>query len=139
MVWIHGGGNSVGHGAVYRGDKLAEKYGVVVVTFNYRLGPLGWFDHRHFNRSNIKTGNYALLDQIALLEWVWENINGFGGDPENVTLFGESAGGLNIFALLTSPLAKGLFHKAIIQSGLATSTTQQVAREYSQSGGHEYL
>jgi len=119
MVWIHGGAWSGGSGSmpVFDGTEFARK-GVVLVTLNYRLGALGFLAHPALSAESERevSGNYGLLDTIAALEWVQKNIESFGGNPENVTLFGESAGGTSIYLLLTSPLAKGLFHKAIIQS-----------------------
>ncbi|GIW42082.1 MAG: carboxylic ester hydrolase [Candidatus Binatia bacterium] len=121
MVWIHGGGNTVGHGAFYDGGNLASTGDVVVVTLNYRLGPFGWFRHAALRSESTdpfeQSGNFALLDLIRALEWVRANIASFGGDPRNVTVFGESAGGTNVFALLLSPRARGLFERAIVQSG----------------------
>jgi para-nitrobenzyl esterase len=120
MVWIYGGGfvNGGSSPAVYDGSKFAES-GVVLVSFNYRLGRFGFFAHpalTEFEGSG-PLGNYAFMDQIAALEWVKKNVSAFGGDPSNVTIFGESAGGMSVFALLTTPAARGLFHKAIIESG----------------------
>jgi para-nitrobenzyl esterase len=123
MVWIHGGGNSGGTGST---DFFAEggltRHGVVLVTINYRLGVFGFFAHPLLSRESPQhvSGNYALLDQIAALRWVRDNIARFGGDPANVTLFGQSAGAINGAALAASPLARGLFHKAISQSGSIT-------------------
>lgn len=120
MVWIHGGGFNFGSTSLreYNGKNLAKK-GVVVVTLNYRLGPLGFLVHPLLSReSAYKTsGNYALLDQIAALKWVQKNIAAFGGDPGNVTLFGQSAGSRSVSLLMISPPAKGLFHRAIAESG----------------------
>lgn len=120
MVWIHGGAFRTGAGsqAVYDGVNLAEK-DVVVVTINYRLGPLGFFAHPLLTEEspNGSSGNYGLLDQVAALEWVERNIASFGGDPDNVTVFGESAGAMSICDLMASPLAEGLFDRAIVQSG----------------------
>ncbi len=122
MVWIHGGGYEMGAGSqgLYNGANLARK-GVVVVTINYRLGGLGYLAHPALSRESAKgvSGNYGVLDQIQSLKWVQENIKAFGGDPNRVTIFGESAGGGSVFALLCSPLAKGLFHRAISESGPA--------------------
>ncbi len=119
MVWIHGGGFIVGTASddYYTGQDLA-KSGVVVVTLNYRLGPFGFFAHPLLSQESEHkvSGNYGLLDQIAALQWVQKNIKSFGGDAENITLFGESAGGRSIASLMVSPLSKGLFHKAILQS-----------------------
>ncbi|MDX2166062.1 MAG: carboxylesterase family protein [Deltaproteobacteria bacterium] len=120
MVWIHGGGNSIGEAGFYNGGRLAADQHVVVVTTNYRLGPFGWLRHaalRDGTTLNEQSGNFALLDQIAALQWVRANIAAFGGDPNNVTIFGESAGGRNVFSLLLAPQANGLFQRAIVQSG----------------------
>lgn len=120
MVWIPGGGNFAGAAsqAVYDGEALARR-GVVVVTLNYRLGAFGFFSHPALTRESPRraSGNQGILDQIAALRWVQENIARFGGDPKNVTIFGESAGSLDVSVLLTSPLSKGLFHRAIAESG----------------------
>ena len=122
MVWLHGGGFNKGSARmpVYNGANLASK-GVVVVTLNYRLGYLGFFGHplltEEAKAENTLTANFGLLDQVAALQWVQRNIHAFGGDPSNVTLFGESAGGISTLALMTAPIARGLFHKAILQSG----------------------
>ncbi|MFK7978467.1 MAG: carboxylesterase/lipase family protein, partial [Saprospiraceae bacterium] len=119
MVWIHGGDHQDGSGAeIYYDSNAIPEKGVVVVTINYRLGLMGYFTHPELNQESEHqvSGNYGTLDQIAALQWVKDNIEGFGGDPENVTIFGESAGGESVAHLLNSPLAKGLFHKAILQS-----------------------
>jgi para-nitrobenzyl esterase len=119
MVWIHGGSLVTGHGGspFYDGARLARQ-GVVVVTINYRLGVLGFLAHPDLSAESPHgaSGNYGLLDQIEALKWVRRNISAFGGDPANVTIFGESAGALSVMYLLSSPLAKGLFSKAIAQS-----------------------
>lgn len=124
MVWIHGGGFFLGSGSqpLYDGAELARR-GAVVVTFNYRLGALGFLAHPALTNEQAghPLGNYGLLDQIALLQWVQRNIASFGGDPDNVTVFGESAGGVSVQALMTSPLADGLFSKAISQSGMGNA------------------
>ncbi len=119
MVWLHGGGHRVGAGWVYDGSNFARD-GVVVVSINYRLGALGYLAHPALTRAAGKapTGNFGLMDQIAALRWVRANIAAFGGDPRNVTIFGESAGGASVLALLATPSARGLYHKAIVQSGL---------------------
>ncbi|MGH7820754.1 MAG: carboxylesterase family protein, partial [Candidatus Binatia bacterium] len=126
LFWIHGGGNVIGHASFYDGGNLASTERVVVVALNYRLGPLGWFRHaalREGARSDAdRSGNYGTLDLVRGLEWVRENAAAFGGDPRNVTLFGESAGARNVFSLLLAPAARGLFHRAIVQSG-GTGTT----------------
>jgi para-nitrobenzyl esterase len=120
MVWIHGGALTRGSGATraYDGTALAKK-GVVLVTINYRLGPLGYLAHPELTAESPhhSSGNYGALDQIAALKWVQKNIAAFGGDPDRVTIFGESAGSWSVNALVASPLAKGLFHRAIGQSG----------------------
>jgi len=120
MVWIHGGGFSAGATAekLYHGENLAKK-GVIVVTLGYRLGVFGFLAHPALSAENEKhvSGNYGLLDMIAALNWVQRNIASFGGDPRQVTIFGESAGGIAVSMLCASPLAKGLFHRAISQSG----------------------
>ena len=117
MVWIHGGGLTLGwgHQRGYDGTNLA-KQGVVLVSVNYRLGALGFLAHPALSAEAGTSGNYGLLDQVAALEWVQRNIAAFGGDRGNVTIFGESAGGTSVHALLASPRAKGLFHRAIAQS-----------------------
>ncbi len=121
MVWIHGGGNTIGQAGNYDGSALAVKGDVVVVTVNYRLGAFGWFRHpaltAEAKSESDTSGNYGTLDLIRALEWVRAEIAAFGGDPGNVTIFGESAGGSNVFTLLYAPAAKGLFHRAIAQSG----------------------
>jgi para-nitrobenzyl esterase len=121
MVWIHGGGNVVGHAGFFDGGNLAAREDVVVVTINYRLGPFGWFRHpalRDAGASELdRSGNFGTLDQVRALEWVRDNAEAFGGDPGNVTVFGESAGGTDVFALLLAPPARGLFHRAIVESG----------------------
>ncbi len=119
MVWIHGGAFVSGSGSdeIYDGRALS-KYGVVVVTLNYRLGALGFLAHPSLSAESLEniSGNYGLLDQVAALQWVQRNIAKFGGDPANVTIFGQSAGAASVSLLLVSPRAKGLFHAAIAQS-----------------------
>lgn len=120
LVWIYGGGFVSGSGAcpIYDGLELA-KQGVVYVTINYRVGLFGFMAHSELSQEADygTSGNYAILDQIAALKWVQENIAAFGGDPEQVTIAGQSAGAFSVNALIASPLAKGLFHQAIMQSG----------------------
>lgn len=120
MVWIYGGGFVDGDTSadIYDGTEFAKR-GVILVSFNYRVGRFGFFAHPALSKENADglLGNYAYMDQLAALKWIQRNISAFGGDPNNVTLFGESAGGYAIHTLMTSPLAKGLFHKAIIESG----------------------
>jgi para-nitrobenzyl esterase len=119
MVWIHGGAWVIGAGSetTYDGAHLARRGEVVVVTVNYRLGPFGFLRATELGGGLDSTGNEAMLDQIAALEWVRDEIAAFGGDPGNVTVFGESAGSVNIACLLTMPRTRGLFHKAVLQSG----------------------
>ena len=121
MVWLHGGGLETGSGSMslYDGARLSTE-DVVVVTVNYRLGPLGFLSHPALSQEAASgvSGNYGLLDQIAALRWVQDNISNFGGDPGNVTVFGQSAGGISILDLMVSPPADGLFHRAIAQSGV---------------------
>jgi para-nitrobenzyl esterase len=119
MVWIHGGGFTSGSGSVflYRGEHLVRNGDVVVVTINYRLGALGFLGHRGLDDPDGHIGNWGLHDQIAALRWVRDNIAQFGGDAGNVTLFGESAGGFSVAALMGAPSSAGLFHRAIVQSG----------------------
>jgi para-nitrobenzyl esterase len=120
MVWIHGGSNRVGSGSqpIYDGTSLAA-HGVLVVTVNYRLGIFGFFSHPALTAESPhrSSGNYGLLDQLAALQWVQQNIAQFGGDPRNVTVFGESAGSIDIGMLLVSPLSTNLFRRAILESG----------------------
>jgi len=130
MMWIHGGSNVWGYASQYDGAQLAADQNVVVVVVQYRLGPLGFFAHPAIDEG--QGANFALLDQVAALEWIRDEIDQFGGDRTNVTIFGESAGGHNVAALLASPLAEGLFHRAIIQSGSFDSTPLAEARS-----GHE--
>ena len=116
MVWLHGGSNMVGSGtqSSYNGASLAS-HGVLVVTLNYRLGVMGFFSHPELTAKSAHhaSGNYGLLDQLAALNWVRQNIAQFGGDPNNVTLFGESAGAIDATRLMASPLASGLFRRVI--------------------------
>lgn len=120
LVWIHGGGFVSGSGSVpiYDGHAMARK-GVIFVSINYRLGIFGFFSHPELTRESSvnASGNYGLMDQIAALKWVKNNIAEFGGDPENITIAGQSAGSASVVYLVASPLAKGLFQKAIAQSG----------------------
>jgi len=140
LVWIHGGAWVIGAGSesIYDGASLARRGDVVVVTINYRLGPFGFLRARELPGGLDCTGNEAMLDQVAALEWVRGEIAGFGGDPGNVTVFGESAGSVNIACLLTMRRAAGLFHKAILESGslnltrppeVALESTRQILKE----------
>ncbi len=129
MVWIYGGSYVLGSAAqtLYDGDRLA-KMGVVLVTFNYRVGPFGFMAHPELSReADGSSGNYGLLDMIAALRWVQDNIAKFGGDPHRVTIFGESAGGGAVQTLSFLPAAKGLFHGAICQSGVGFLPTRTEA------------
>ena len=119
MLWIHGGAymHGYGHEIEFDGEAFCKR-GVILVTINYRLGAFGYFAHPELSKANEKgvSGNYGLLDQIHALKWVSRNIEAFGGDPGNVTVFGQSAGGGSVISICSSPLAEGLVHKAIIQS-----------------------
>ncbi len=124
MVWLHGGGFSAGSGQElisYDGTNLARDHGVVVVSLNHRLNTLGFLDLSAFGGKYGHTGNLGMLDIVKALEWVRDNISGFGGDPSNVTIFGQSGGGGKVSTLMAMPSAKGLFHKAIVQSGSITN------------------
>lgn len=138
MFWIHGGGNTIGDGGSYSGATLATRQNVVVVTINYRLGPFGWFAHPDLARGNPldDSGNYGTLDILRALEWTRDNITAFGGDTGNVTVFGESAGAFDTLAMMASPLAEGLFHKAIVQSGGFNANSMMAAQNYESDGGH---
>ncbi len=124
MVWLHGGGFSAGSGQElisYDGTNLARDHGVVVVSLNHRLNTLGFLDLSAFGGKYGHTGNLGMLDIVKALEWVRDNISAFGGDPSNVTIFGQSGGGGKVSTLMAMPSAKGLFHKAIVQSGSITN------------------
>ncbi len=133
MVWIHGGGFEFGSSAdpSTDGTRLAAK-GAVVVSFNYRVGVFGFLAHPDLDREG-PSGNYGLQDQLAALRWVQENIESFGGDPGNVTIFGESAGAHAIGILMASPLSTGLFHKAICQSGAFWDSTRGSLETYAEA------
>ena len=134
MFWIHGGGNSVGTSSTYNGSTLSKEHNLVIVSLNYRLGPLGWFKHSALQDETStqadNSGNYGTLDAILALQWVQRNVAEFGGDPNNVTIFGESAGAFDVLAMMASPLAKGLFHRAISQSGGLNLTELSEAENY---------
>lgn len=137
MVWLHGGGYSAGSGQElpsYDGTNLAKKGDVVVVTLNHRLNVLGFLDLSSFGGKYAKSGNVGLLDLVAALQWVHENIGAFGGDPSNVTIFGQSGGGGKVSTLLATPAANGLFQKAIVQSG---SMLRTMEARYSRRIGEE--
>jgi para-nitrobenzyl esterase len=129
MVWIHGGGYRTGQGGIpwYNGARFAINGDIVVVSINYRLGALGFTDLSGFGADFATSGVNGTLDQIVALRWVQDNIEAFGGDPDQVTIAGESAGGFSVATLLGSPLAEGLFHRAIPQSGAAHHTLTAAA------------
>ena len=138
MVWLHGGGNVAGAGGsdpLYDGTALIN-HGVVLVVVEYRLGIFGFFAHPELTRESLHhaAGNYEILDQIAALQWVRSNIAKFGGDPANVTLFGQSAGSLDALALLASPLSRGLFHRAIAESGAPAGSGIQTLAQAEAAG-----
>ena len=140
MVWLHGGAFTVGAGSDYDPHVLAENYGELVVTLNYRLGALGFLALASLDSGSQggQSGNYGLQDQQAALRWVQVNIAAFGGDPGNVTVAGESAGGMSVCAQLASPAAAGLFQKAIVQSGLCTSPGNAVLQKDAASRNLKY-
>lgn len=130
MFWIHGGGNTSGYKDIYDFSKMVKKHNVIVVRINYRLGPFGWFYHpsiQNFQSGIDKSSNFGTLDIISALKWVNKNIELFGGDSNNITIFGESAGGHNVLSLLVSNNANGLFQKAISMSGYTTTINQEKA------------
>ena len=130
MFWIHGGGNTSGLKDLYDFSSMVSKHNVIVVRINYRLGPFGWFSHpaiQSYQEGDDESSNFGTLDIIMALKWVKKNITNFGGDVENITIFGESAGGHNVYSLLVSKKAKGLFHKAISMSGYTTTITYENA------------
>lgn len=137
MVWLHGGGYAAGSGQElpsYDGTNMAKEHDVVVVTLNHRLNVLGFLDLSSFGTKYAKSGNVGLMDLVAALQWVHDNIGAFGGDPANVTIFGQSGGGGKVSTLLATPLANGLFHKAIVQSG---SMLRTMDARYSRRIGEE--
>ena len=133
MVWIHGGDHQDGSGGepIYDSNSLAL-HGVVLVSINYRLGLMGYFTHPELSKESAAgvSGNYGMLDQIAALQWVQDHITQFGGDPNNVTLFGESAGGESVAGLMVSPMAQGLFHKAALQSPANAGQMRHLRRPF---------
>jgi para-nitrobenzyl esterase len=138
MFWIHGGGHQFGSGGGPYDSPSLAKHGVVLVSINYRLGIYGFMAHPELAAEdpNGSTGNYGTLDQIAALQWVRDNIANFGGDPTNVTIFGESAGGHSVGQLVASPVARGLFHKAIAQSGTGFQQFQATNAEHERMSGY---
>ena len=141
MLWIHGGANAGGtaSGALYKDGTLVQ-HGVVLVTVNYRLGIFGFFAHPELTRESPHhaSGNYALMDQIAALQWVHDNIVKFGGDPQNITVFGQSAGALDSGLLMTSPLAKNLFQRAIAESGTVLLSIEALTLAQAEQRGKEF-
>lgn len=135
IVFVHGGSNIAGYSGdpVYDGEKLAAAAGSVVVTINYRLGLFGWMTHPAFQSDDVKSssGNFGTLDIILALRFIQSNAAAFGGDPANVTLMGQSAGAINVYSVMGSPLGSGLFHKAIILSGIIASTPRETGYEFS--------
>ncbi len=133
FFWIHGGANCVGQSAMslYYGANFAYRENMIFVSINYRLGPFGWFFHPALSSGDAldNSGNYGTLDIIQALRWVKENIAYFGGDPNNITIAGESAGGVNVYSLLVSPLSKGLFQRAISQSGAPLTGSKKKAEK----------
>ncbi len=130
MFWIHGGGNTSGLKDLYDFSKMVKKHDVIVVRVNYRLGPFGWFTHpaiQSQQQGDDRSSNFGTLDLIMALKWIKKNISNFGGDSDNVTIFGESAGGHNVFSLLASKKARGLFNKAISMSGYTSSISTEDA------------
>lgn len=138
MVWIYGGGLFVGESDDYDASKLVNDGNTVVVTFNYRLGTFGFFAHPSLYENGETITNYGILDQQFALQWVQDNIEAFGGDPDNVTIFGESAGGLSVLAHLASPDSKGLFHRGIIESGAYGLAAPQPTRDDAEALGAEF-
>lgn len=140
IVFIHGGGFTSGSGSVpiYNGEKMAEK-GVVFVTINYRVGIFGFLAHPDLSEESEHkvSGNYGILDQIAALQWVQDNISNFGGDPNNVTIAGQSAGSFSVNYLVASPLANGLFHQAIAESGAAFLPANRLSMDNSLSSAEQ--
>jgi len=137
LVWIYGGGFSSGGSEcpIYDGEATARK-GIVFVSFNYRVGPFGFFAHPELTRESEhqSSGNYGLLDQIAALAWVRENIEAFGGDAENVTIAGQSAGAMSVSCLVASPQARGLFHRAIAESGASFARSMMTLDQAEKAG-----
>lgn len=137
LVWYHGGGNTQGTGVIYGGGSMAAKNDVIVISVNYRLGALGFLAHPALSATTPGgSGNWATLDQLEVLRWVQRNIDNFGGDRRNVTVFGQSAGGQAVCNLLAIPSAKGLFHKAIAQSSVCTQNRNTLAA--GEASGVEY-
>ena len=140
--WIHGGGNSIGFAVMSDGKNIAGNGNMVVVTIQYRLGPFGWFTHpgiRHGVNPLDDSGNYGTLDIIKALKWVKRNIEAFGGNPHNVMIVGESAGGMNVYTMLISRLANGLFQKAMTESGGFWTSTVEIADDEAEAALNSIL
>jgi para-nitrobenzyl esterase len=141
MVWLHGGGNTIGTGSRYDGGNLAVTGNVVVVTLNYRLGPFGWFRHAAIRAAAAddaeRSGDFTTLDLVRALDWVQSHIAAFGGDPARVTIFGESAGATNVMTLLVSPQSVGLFHRAILESGGVRTSDPDAAEAFADAPNAE--
>ena len=135
MVWIHGGGNTTGMPSEYNPELFVKSEKIIFVSIAYRLGIFGWLSHPELREQDgiDSSSNFGLLDQIMALKWIKENIQFFGGNPNNITIFGESAGGQNVIALYSSPLAKGLFDRAISQSGGTSVTSVKDAEKINRS------
>ena len=145
MFWIHGGGNTWGYSASEMSTprKFLDKHNVILISVNYRLGPFGWLALNDFNKDSKnkldQSFNFGTLDLIKALEWVSQNIENFGGDKDNVTIFGESAGGRNVMSLMIAPQSKDLFHRAISQSGYMNGDTLDQAINKPRSGSLEFV
>jgi para-nitrobenzyl esterase len=141
MVWIHGGAfvGGAGTDAVFAGGEIT-KHGVLLVTLNYRLGIFGFFAHPDLSRHSVhrSSGNYGLEDQLAALDWVHNNIAAFGGDPKNVTIFGQSAGGMSVVVMLASPLTQGKFQRAIVESGAILVGPPLQTLQEAESAGRQF-
>lgn len=138
FVYIYGGGNIIGRSdlSIYDGAHFAAHNNMILLTVNYRLGYFGWFRHpalREDDNPLENSGNFGTLDLIKALQWIRDNIAAFGGDPDNVTISGQSAGGMNIYSLMASPLAKGLFHRAVVFSGFSQACAVETAEQKAQA------
>ncbi|MBK7857139.1 MAG: carboxylesterase family protein [Archangiaceae bacterium] len=139
MVWVHGGGNSIGSAASYELSRFATTQNAVMVAVQYRLGPFGWLRDASLADERDASGNFGTLDLVRALEWVRDNAAAFGGDPSRVTVFGESAGGTDTYAMLLSPRAKGLFHRAIAQSAAFSRTSLEEGERTHPNSSHAVL
>ena len=145
MFWIHGGGNTWGYSAspMYIPTNFLKFHDVILVSINYRLGPFGWFSVPNLNSNSNepldKSPNFGTLDMIKSLEWVNQNISSFGGDPNNITIFGESAGARNVLSLYLAEPAKNLFQRGIVQSGYLVSDNLEYSRNNPNSGSMTFI